>query len=387
LKRICILGSTGSIGRQTLDVVRAHPDQYKVVGLSAYQNVELLRHQIEEFGPVAVAVACEAPATSDLPGKDGELSVLTGSNGLVELVELSDGDIVVNGLVGSIGLNSTIAAIRSGKVLALANKESMVVGGDLVRQELRKSEATIIPVDSEHSAIFQCVVGEDPKELKKIILTGSGGPFRGKKMRDMQNVTVEEALAHPRWKMGNKISIDSATLMNKGLEVIEAHFLFGVGYDRIEIVIHPQSIIHSMVEFIDGSIKAHLGQTDMRIPIQYALSFPHRLDLALSDIDFAQLGSLTFENPDPENFPCLRYAFEAGRKGKTYPAVLNAANEEAVSAFLDRRIGFTSIPRVIEEVLDRHTPTDVDSLGDLITAENWAREEAKKLIERDSRNR
>ncbi len=381
MRRICVLGSTGSIGRQTLDVVRAHPDQYKIVGLSAYKNVELLRGQIEEFKPSMVALAGEGSTMQDLPQGNREFSVFKGSKGLVELVKLSDGDIIVNGLVGSIGLNPTIAAIRAGKVLALANKESMVVGGDLVRQQLRKSKATIVPVDSEHSAVFQCVMGEDPKELKKIILTGSGGPFRGRKAAEMQDVTVEEALAHPRWNMGNKISIDSATLMNKGLEVIEAHYLFGVGYDQIEVVIHPQSIIHSMVEFVDGSIKAHLGQTDMRIPIQYAISFPHRLHLALPSVDFAELGSLTFEQPDLENFPCLGHALWAGKQGKTYPAVLNAANEEAVNAFLNNRIGFTSIPLLIEEVLNCHNPTDIRDFSDVITVEDWAKEKTRELIE------
>ena len=380
MKKICVLGSTGSIGIQTLDVVRAQPQLYKIVALSAHQNVELLSRQIDEFNPALVAMS-EASAGASLRSNiDKRIPVLTGDNGLVELVKSTDVDIVVNGLVGSVGLGPTIAAIKAGKILALANKESMVVGGDLVKQELRKSKSTIIPVDSEHSAIFQCMIGEDPKDLKKIILTGSGGPFRGRQIKDLEKVTVEEALAHPRWNMGKKISIDSATLMNKGLEVIEAHYLFGIDYDQIEVVIHPQSIIHSMVEFVDGSIKAHLGRTDMRIPIQYAISFPHRFDLALPSVDFAKLGSLDFEPPDFDNFPCLQYAFWAGREGKTYPAVLNAANEETVAAFLKENIGFTAIPRIIESVLGKHSPIDIESTDSLRVTEEWARQEANKLI-------
>lgn len=380
MKKICVLGSTGSIGIQTLEVVRAHPQLYKIVAISAHQNVELLSRQIDEFNPTLVAMT-QTNAATDLRSRiDQRLPVLMGDNGLVELVKSTDADIVINGLVGSVGLGPTIATIQAGKILALANKESMVVGGDLVKHELRKSKSTIIPVDSEHSAIFQCMIGEDPKDLKKIILTGSGGPFRGRQIKDLEKVTVEEALAHPRWNMGKKISIDSATLMNKGLEVIEAHYLFGVDYDQIEVVIHPQSIIHSMVELVDGSIKAHLGQADMRIPIQYAISFPHRFDLAIPSVDFAELGSLDFEPPDFDNFPCLQYAFWAGREGKTYPAVLNAVNEETVAAFLKEEIGFTAIPRIIESVLGKHNPIDTVSTGSLIVAEKWARQEANKLI-------
>ncbi len=380
MKKICVLGSTGSIGRQTLDVVKTHPQLYEIVALSAHQNVELLSHQIDGFKPTVVAVTSKDSA-AELRKKTGKgLSVLTGKGGLVELIESTDADIIMNGLVGSVGLNSTIAAIQSNKILALANKESMVVGGDLVKKELEKSNATIIPVDSEHSAIFQCMIGEDPQDLKKIILTGSGGPFRGRSGGDLDNVTVEEALAHPRWNMGNKISIDSATLMNKGLEVIEAHYLFGVNYDQIEVVIHPQSIIHSMVEFKDGSIKAHLGQTDMRIPIQYALSYPHRLELPLPGLDFAELRSLTFETPDMVNFPCLKYAFWAGREGRTYPAVLNAANEEVVTAFLQERLRFRLIPKIIAKILNAHNPIKIESTDDLMVVEKWARQETNKLI-------
>ena len=380
MKRLCVLGSTGSIGRQTLDIVKNHPELFRIVSLSAHQNVELLTSQIRDFAPEAVAVTDENSAKAIQSGFDGRVTVTSGLKSLIDLVESEDVDIVVNGLVGSVGLDSTLAAIRAGKTLALANKESMVVGGELVRKELKKHRTSIIPVDSEHNAVFQCLTGEDPKNLKRIILTGSGGPFRNRKIESLEKVTPEEALAHPRWNMGKKISIDSATLMNKGLEVIEAHFLFGVGYEQIEVVIHPQSIIHSMVEFRDGSIKAHLGQTDMRIPIQYAISFPERLDSPLPSINFVELGTLTFEAPDFDNFPCLKYGFEAGKAGKTYPAVLNAANEEAVAAFLKQEIAFTAIPRIIESVIDSHDPSKPESVNILKQAEEWARQKAKELI-------
>lgn len=380
MKRLCVLGSTGSIGRQTLDIVKNHPELFRIVSLSAHQNVELLTSQIRDFAPEAVAVTDENSAKAIQSGFDGCVTVASGLKSLIGLVESEDVDIVVNGLVGSVGLDSTLAAIRAGKTLALANKESMVVGGELVRKELKKHRTSIIPVDSEHNAVFQCLTGEDPKNLKRIILTGSGGPFRNRKIESLDKVTPEEALAHPRWNMGKKISIDSATLMNKGLEVIEAHFLFGVDYEQIEVVVHPQSIIHSMVEFRDGSIKAHLGQTDMRIPIQYAISFPERLDSPLPSINFVELGTLTFEAPDFDNFPCLKYAFEAGKAGKTYPAVLNAANEETVAAFLKQEIAFTAIPRIIETVIDSHDPSKPEGVNILKQAEEWARQKAKELI-------
>jgi len=381
LKKICVLGATGSIGRQTLDIVRSNPDSFKVVALSTHQNTGLLAEQVKEFKPDSVVVTDKNRAQEFDQQTNGSIPVLSGTENLVKLVERDDVDIVINALVGSVGLKSTLATIRAKKILGLANKESMVVGGELVREELKKNKGSVIPVDSEHSAIFQCLYGENPGDLKRIILTGSGGPFRGRKAGELRNVTPEEALAHPRWNMGKKISVDSATLMNKGLEVIEAHFLFNLEYDQIDVVIHPQSIIHSMVEFIDGSIKAHLGQTDMKIPIQYALSFPERLRSSLPSIDFVKLGSLTFESPDSVNFPCLKYSFEAGRKRKTYPAVLNAVNEEVVAAFLGRRIPFTAIPEIIVAVLDAHNPCEAGDLGILEESEIWAREKAGKLIE------
>ena len=377
MKNIIILGSTGSIGRQTLEAIRWHPDVFKVAGLSSHSNYKLLEKQAREFNPSVVAISDSAAATKLKRNLvDTPVEVIN----LEEMVRFTECDLVVNALVGSSGLIPTLRAIEASKDVALANKESLVVGGEIVVELARDKEARILPIDSEHSAIFQCLQGEDSANIRRIILTGSGGPFRGRSRTELKNVTVEEALAHPRWKMGAKISIDSATLMNKGLEVIEAHFLFGVAYDSIEVVIHPQSIIHSMVEFKDGSIKAHLGITDMRIPILYALGFPERLTSPLVGLDFFKMENLTFETPDLVNFPCLEYALEAGRKGKTYLAVLNAANEEAVAAFLDRRIGFLEISEIIYQVLAAHIAEERLDLEVLLTAEQWARERARALI-------
>lgn len=379
MKNIIMLGSTGSIGRQTLEATRWHPDVFKVAGLSSHSNYKLLEKQAREFNPSVVAISDSAAATKLKRNLvDTPVEVIN----LEEMVRFTECDLVVNALVGSSGLIPTLRAIEASKDVALANKESLVVGGEIVVELARDKEARILPIDSEHSAIFQCLQGEDSANIRRIILTGSGGPFRGRSQTELKNVTVEEALAHPRWKMGAKISIDSATLMNKGLEVIEAHFLFGVAYDSIEVVIHPQSIIHSMVEFKDGSIKAHLGITDMRIPILYALGFPERLTSPLVGLDFFKMENLTFETPDLVNFPCLEYALEAGRKGKTYLAVLNAANEEAVAAFLDRRIGFLEISEIIYQVLAAHIAEERLDLEVLLTAEQWARERARALIER-----
>ncbi len=380
MKRIVILGSTGSIGRQTIDVIKRNRNAFDVVGLSAHKNIGLLEEQIRELNPIVVAISNERAAENLRARIERKIEILVGEGGIQELAAMPEGDLVVNALVGSIGLDPTISALKAGKTLALANKESMVVGGEIVTKLAARGETQIIPIDSEHNAIFQCLQGEDVKDVVRIILTGSGGPFRGCKLEDLKDVTVEEALAHPRWKMGPKISIDSATLMNKGLETIEAHFLFGIDYNAIEVIIHPQSIIHSMVEFRDGSIKAHLGQTDMRIPIQYALSHPKRLPSPLPSLDFSEIKELTFEKPDIINFPCLKYALEAGKKGKTFPAVLNAVNEEAVNAFLNRKISFPAILHVIREVLDSHTPLEVRSIGVLKEAENWARQRAKSII-------
>ncbi|HAW59915.1 MAG TPA: 1-deoxy-D-xylulose-5-phosphate reductoisomerase [Actinobacteria bacterium] len=384
MKRVTILGSTGSIGCQTVEIIKKHPKRFKVLGLSAHKNIDLLEEQLIELRPQIVAVLDKAAAMELKKRVEGKVRVLVGAEGLEELASLPESDLVVNAIVGSAGLDPTIAAIEADKELALANKESLVVGGEIVRGLVQKRGARVIPVDSEHSAIFQCLQGESPGDVVRLLLTGSGGPFRGKRLEELKDVAVEEALAHPRWKMGRKISIDSATLMNKGLEIIEAHFLFGIDYDRIEVVIHPQSIIHSMVEFRDGSIKAHLGWADMRIPIQYALSFPERLSSPLAGLDFSDLGQFTFEKPDLVNFPCLELALQAARNGRTYPAVLNAANEEAVAAFLDRRIPFILIPQIIGQTLDTHSPRNANDLSVLKEVERWARNRTKELIKRAS---
>jgi 1-deoxy-D-xylulose-5-phosphate reductoisomerase len=382
MKNIVILGSTGSIGKQTVEVIKAHPLEFRAVGLSGRSNVELLVEQARDLKPVAVAMSDPAAARqASLLLKGTPIRVLGGTVGLEELAVLAEARLVVNALVGSAGLLPTLRAISAGKDLALANKESLVAGGELVVPLAKKRKTLLIPVDSEHNALFQCLLGEEISSVRRVILTGSGGPFRGKKKKSLQKVTVEEALAHPRWKMGRKITVDSATLMNKGLEVIEAHHLFGMPYEGIEVVIHPQSILHSLVEFVDGSLKAHLGFTDMRIPIQFALTYPERLSSSLVGLDLAELGSLAFEAPDWRTFNCLALAFEAGIKGGTYPAVLNAANEEAVAAFLARDVSFLHIPEIVEEVLSRHRAPVRDLDFSLIQdVEDWARTEAGSLI-------
>ena len=380
MKNIIILGSSGSIGLQTVDVVKKHPELFRVVGLSVYQNTEALEEQINELKPEVVAVVNENKAKELKERRHEGVEILAGIDSVEELAAYPKADIVLNALVGSAGLKPTLKALRAGKTLALANKESMVAGGAVVKRAQEETGTAILPVDSEHNAIFQCMVGEKKKEIKKLIITASGGPFRGRTLESLKSVTVSQALAHPRWRMGPKITIDSATLMNKGLEIIEARWLFDIQYEKIEVVVHPQSIIHSMVEFIDGSIKAHLGQTDMRIPIQYALSYPDRFESPLPSLDFVELGNLSFEKPDIENFPCLGYAYDAIKLGKTYPAVLNAANEEAVAAFLRGEVGFADIPYVIKHVLDDHTPGNGEDLGIILEAEQWARSTAQNII-------
>lgn len=382
MKKIVILGSTGSIGQQAIEVVKQNPGKFKIVGLAARKNIDLLERQIIEVRP-EVAGLTDAESADELWSRieDSGIEVLAGYDCLADLASWPGADIILNGLVGAVGLEATLSAIGSGKTLALANKESMVIGGELVLKALSHNRGRIVPVDSEHSAIYQCLQGERSKNVRKIILTGSGGPFRGKKLSELENVTIEQALAHPRWQMGKKITIDSATLMNKGLEIIEARYLFEVNYDQIEVVIHPQSIIHSLVEFKDGSIKAHLGQTDMRIPIQYALSYPERLPSPLAYMDLSEIEPLTFEKPDLQNFPCLNYAIEAARKGGTFPAALNAANEEAVAAFLEGKIRFTQIARIIFDVLEAHDDRGATELNSLKEVDHWARERAIRLID------
>jgi 1-deoxy-D-xylulose-5-phosphate reductoisomerase len=376
--RVAVLGSTGSIGRQTLQVAAEHPDRIQVVSLAANSSVELLAEQAAAFGVKRVAIASEdaAPALRSLLFP--EVDVTSGPEAVVALAEQPDVDIVLNALVGAAGLRATIAALTADKTLALANKESLVVGGELVTRLVRRGK--LLPVDSEHSAIFQCYLGEDARDATRIWLTASGGPFRGWSREQLATVTAEQALAHPTWAMGPKISIDSSTLMNKGLEVIEAHHLFGVTIDQVRILVHPQSCVHSMVEFVDGSVKAHLGATDMRIPIQFAFSYPRRWDSGLPSVDFAALGRLDFAEPDVDTFGCLRLALDAGRAGGTVPCALNASNEVAVAAFLAGQLGFLGIEATVESVLSAHAREELESVEQLEAVDAWARRTATDVI-------
>lgn len=373
--RVALLGSTGSIGRQALDVAARFPDRIEVVALAAHSSARLLLEQADRFGVKRLALGDHLAAKS--ASRDSGRSIGSGPEALVELAGADDIDVVLNALVGAAGLRASIAALRGRATLALANKESLVAGGDIIRALGMKR---VIPVDSEHSAIFQCLLGEPASAVSRLWLTASGGPFRGMDAQALRSVTVVQALAHPRWTMGPKITIDSATLMNKGLEVIEAHHLFDMPYEAIEVVVHPQSCIHSMVEFTDGSVKAHLGATDMRVPIQYAFSHPDRWDAPVPPVDFRTLGSLEFEEPDIVTFPSLALAYEAGRAGGTLPAVLNAANEVAVAAFLAGRAPLTAIPETVERVLERHDRTSADTLEAVEAADTWARRTAESLL-------
>ncbi len=377
VKRLAVLGSTGSIGRQTLDVVRALPERFRVVGLAAGRNTALLAEQISEFKPKFFYYSSD--------NKDKETRTRLSAMGcrflsLEDMVRHPDVDTVVMATSGTAGLSATLAAVKAGKNVALANKGSLVVAGEIIIGEAGQSGARIMPVDSEHSAIWQCLNGER-QTARRIILTASGGPFRDYSEAQMAGITVEQALKHPSWQMGKKVTIDSATLMNKGLEVIEAHWLFNIPVDNIEVLLHPQSIIHSMVEFIDGSVKAQLSYPDMRLPIQYALSYPDRLaNPALPFIDWANLTGLTFEPPDTDRFPCLRLAIEAGKSGGTCPAVLCAADEAAVELFLSGRIRFMDIAHLVERVLEQHKKVDHPDLNEIMAAGAWARERILNLI-------
>lgn len=350
-KRVCVLGSTGSIGTQTLDVARRHPEFVKIVALSANTQAELLLEQAREFSVEHVVLA-NAEIAEAWRARFVEIGATlhAGPEAIVELCNLPEVDMAVNSLVGAAGMQASYATLVAGKQLALANKESLVVGGDVLMP--LSTHETLLPIDSEHGAIYQCLLGEDPAEVTRLWVTASGGPFRGKKAADLQNITVEQALSHPTWNMGRKISIDSSTLMNKGLEVIEAHHLFAMPYDKIAVVVQPQSAIHSMVEFTDGSVKAHLGTTDMRIPIQFALSYPARWSAPVEPLDFRTLGSLEFEAPDLGTFRCLALAIEAGTTGGTLPAVMNAANEVAVAAFLAEQIPYLGIAELVERAMN-----------------------------------
>ena len=369
VSNIAVLGSTGSIGRSALEVVAALPERLHVSYLTARRNTELLKQQIERFRPRAVAVMEEEHAASLRASINGSTEILVGQEGLRDIVNRPDVDTVVSALVGFAGLRPTLWALEAGKNVALANKETLVAGGEIIMQAAREKGGRLLPVDSEHSAIMQCLQGERLGTIERLILTASGGPFLRAESGTLAHVTVRQALNHPTWSMGNKITIDSATLMNKGLEVIEAFWLFGLPARRISVVIHPQSIIHSMVEFTDGSVKAQLGIPDMRLPIQYALTYPDRLPASHPRIDFAALGHMTFFAPDLERFRCLQLAYHALEMGGTTPAVLSAANEIAVEMFLAERIPFTGIATIIEDALERHMPIQHPGLNELLGAD------------------
>ncbi len=372
MKKIAILGSTGSIGTQTLDVVREHPDELSVVALAAGRNKEKLREQIREFHPKVVSLSEKKMALEmkkELAGTGVE--VLCGMEGLMAVAGIEEADVVVTAVVGMMGILPTMEAIRKGKDIALANKETLVTAGHLIMPMAREHHVSILPVDSEHSAIFQCLHGERQKDVDKILLTASGGPFRGKTLKDLENVTLEDALKHPNWSMGQKITIDSSTMVNKGLEVMEARWLFDVNYDQIEVIVQPQSIIHSMVQFVDGAILAQLGTPDMRVPIEYALFYPERRSLHGERLDFSTLQSITFEKPDMDVFRGLALALEAGKVGGTMPTVFNAANEKAVAKFLHREIGYMDIIRLIEQCMEAHQWKDNPSLEEILDTEQW----------------
>lgn len=370
MKKIAILGSTGSIGTQTLDVVRANKD-IEVLGISAGRNIEKLEEQIREFSPKLAAVWDEK-AAEDLAQKiqDTDTKVVSGMDGLLELAAMPGTEILVTAIVGMLGIRPTIEAIRAGKDIALANKETLVTAGHLIMPMAKEYGVKILPVDSEHSAIFQALNGEDSKEIHKLLITASGGPFRGRKRDDLEKVTLEDTLKHPNWVMGQKITVDSATLVNKGLEVMEAKWLFGVDLDHIQVVVQPQSVIHSMVEFEDGGIIAQLGTPDMRLPIQYALYYPYRRYLAGDRLDFAKLGQITFEEPDMETFLGLPMAIRASREGGSMPTVFNAANELAVKKFLHREIRFLDIYDIIGQAMERHKKIEYPKLEDILAVEN-----------------
>jgi 1-deoxy-D-xylulose-5-phosphate reductoisomerase len=371
-KKLSILGSTGSIGVNSLLVVDNLAPRFDITYLTAYKNSDRLIAQAKKYAPKAVAIIDEEAGKKVRAALNDPIEVLTGRSGLLELAGRDDVDIVMNGLVGSAGMEPTLKAIEAGVDVALSNKESLVMAGSIIELAKQKSGATIFPVDSEHSAIWQCLAGEEMTDVKKIILTGSGGPFRTKDINSFKDITREEALRHPNWDMGNKITIDSATMMNKGLEVIETRWLFGLGADEIEIVIHPQSIIHSMVEFADRSVKAQLGVPDMKIPIQYALTYPRHSSASWGQLNLVKYGKLTFEEPDYEKFPCIKLAYEALRAGGSTPAVLNVVNEQAVYRFLEGEIKFTAIPTIIEKACANHHYIANPTLIDLLELELWA---------------
>ncbi|MEX0736258.1 MAG: 1-deoxy-D-xylulose-5-phosphate reductoisomerase [Bacteroidota bacterium] len=380
VQHIAILGATGSIGQSSLDVIKNFPDRFRVTYLTANKNIDLLQRQINEFKPKGVVVGDERNASVIRKFVNGSVEVLSGEEGLEEIVTRDDVDTVISSLVGFAGLKPTISAIRHRKQVALANKETLVAAGELITGLVKEYGVRLIPIDSEHSAILQCLLGEDPLRIAKLILTASGGPFLHTPREAFSSITVEQALAHPNWNMGKKITVDSATLMNKGLEVIEAHWLFGLPANRIDVVIHPQSVIHSMVEFVDGSIKAQLGLPDMKIPIQYALTYPDRSPMNGARVSFPKLQSMTFFEPDKEKFPCLPLAYHALALGGTAPAALNAANETAVGAFLERKISFDRIPEMLEGALNHHRVRPSPEIQHIIEADEQARAFTRTLV-------
>ncbi|AGT31569.2 1-deoxy-D-xylulose 5-phosphate reductoisomerase [Geobacillus genomosp. 3] len=381
LKYISILGASGSIGTQTLDVIRAHPDKFRLAAASVGRNVEAAKRLIDEFSPRLVAAADRDAYEALRREYNGRTAIVYGEEGLIEAAVCPEADVVVTAVVGSIGLVPTLKAIEAGKTIALANKETLVVAGHLVTAAAKKRGVPLLPVDSEHSAIFQCLQGEKPEHVQKLILTASGGSFRDRTREELAHVTVEEALRHPNWSMGAKITIDSATMMNKGFEVIEAHWLFRLPYERIDVVLHRESVIHSLVEFCDTSVLAQLGTPDMRVPIQYALAYPERLPLSVAKpLNLATLGALHFAPVDFERYRCLRLAYEAGKRGGSLPVVLNAANEEAVAAFLAGRIPFLAIEEWIERALERHQPVSDPQLEEIREIDAEARAYVRSLL-------
>jgi 1-deoxy-D-xylulose-5-phosphate reductoisomerase len=374
MKKILILGSTGSIGMSAIEIVRNFPDQFEIVGLSASNSINELEKQIEESKPRSVAVINRIKA-KELSNKIGnKCEVLSGEEGLIELTRRDNYDILLSAIVGFAGLKPTIEAIKKNKRIALANKETLVVAGEYITMLCQNYNSELIPVDSEHSAIFQCLNGEKKTDIEKLILTASGGPFLNKTKMELDDVTIKEALNHPNWKMGKKITIDSATMMNKGLEVIEAHWLFSLPKEKIEVIVHPQSIIHSMVEFVDGSIKAQLSMPDMKLPILYALSHPERLEYGEVKTEFKKIHQLTFFEPDFNKFECLKIAFDVIDEGGIFPCVMNAANEVAVEKFLSGKIKFTQIPELIKEVLSNTNNTQNPSIDEIVESDRWTRE-------------
>lgn len=381
MKKIAILGSTGSIGTQTLDIVRSFPEELQVAALAAGSSVELMEKQVREFHPAIAAMWSEkAAAELKLRIADTKVQVVCGMEGLLQIANLPEPEVLVTAIVGMIGIRPTIAAIKKGKTIALANKETLVTAGHLIMPLARRMGVQILPVDSEHSAVFQSLNGERREQVSKILLTASGGPFRGRTRAELAGMTVEDALRHPNWSMGRKITIDSSTLVNKGLEVIEAKWLFDISLEQIQVVVHPQSIIHSMVEYVDGGIMAQLGTPDMKLPIQYALFYPDRRPMSTKRVNFYELSRLTFEEPDMETFTGLKLAFEASRKGGSMPTVYNAANEKAVSLFLDRKIKFLQIPELIQASMEAHHITEQPNVEQILAAEAETYENIDKVM-------